>query len=250
VRKGRRGHAGHGGGNHERWLLTYADLITLLLIFFVIMYSVTSVNVSKFHDLAQSLNQAMGSAGTIMSSPNSQGSTGVLQQTAVVSSSNSQTQQVNQAGIDNLYRKIEQYIKIHHLQTQVTATMVPQGVRVSINAQALFPSGSDVLQPDALVLLGGLTPLLQRVNNAIEIQGFTDDVPIRTAQYPSNWFLSVARSATVAEYLTDQGVAPTRLVAMGYSKYRPIASNATAPGRQKNRRVDLLVLRSGISSSY
>lgn len=249
MRRGRHQRGGHAA-NHERWLLTYADLITLLLIFFVIMYSVTSLNISKFHDLAQSLNEAMGSAGTILSSQNSQGSTGILQQTSVTSSANSQTQQVNQAGIDNLYRRIEQYIRTHHLQSQVTAYMVPQGVRVSINAQALFPSGSDVLQPDALTLLDGLTPLLQQVTNDIEVQGFTDNVPIRTAQYPSNWFLSVARSAMVADYLTHQGIDPTRLVAMGYSKYRPVASNATAAGRQRNRRVDLLVLRSGLSAAY
>lgn len=235
--------------NHERWLLTYADLITLLLIFFVVMYSVTSLNISKFHALAATLHTALGSGGPLVNTNNNTGSQGLLQKVSLTTSQKKAIKRdiQEQKMFSHLYAQLETYVHSHNLQASVAAYNLPQGIRVTIQTHVLFASGSDILRAGAQSILLGLLPFLQRIPNLTEVQGYTDSVPIHTSVFPSNWFLSVGRAAMVTQFLVQHGLNPHRVAALGFSKYHPVVSNATSSGRRENRRVDLLILHSWIS---
>ncbi|MHB1629505.1 MAG: flagellar motor protein MotB [Bacilli bacterium] len=255
---------------HERWLLTYSDLITLLLAFFIIMYSVASVNQGKFKQLAQSLHLAfIGSSAPIQLSSSS-GGKNVMQHSSLLhqtptpsashaSSGNNVLQQISvtpaQAGqvhamlhedrvFSNLFARLQAYIRTHNLQASLTAVNQSQGIQIAIRADILFDTGSDRLRPAAQGVLHGLVPFLDAVQNRIQVNGYTDSAPIHTTQFPSNWFLSVDRAAGVVQFLVAHGVAPTRCSAQGFSKYHPVASNTTASGMRQNRRVDIVILHS------
>ena len=255
---------------HERWLLTYSDLITLLLAFFIIMYSVASLNQGKFRQLAQSLHMAfIGSSAPIQFSSSSGGKSvlhhsSLLHQTPApsishASSGNHALQQISvtptQAGqvhamlhedrvFSNLFARLQTYIRSHNLQASVTAVNQSRGIQIAIHADILFDTGSDQLRTTAQRILHGLVPFLDAVHNRIQVNGYTDSAPIHTTQFPSNWFLSVDRAAGVVQFLVGHGVSPTRCSAQGFSKYHPVASNATAQGMRQNRRVDIVILHS------
>ena len=266
-RKRIRSRAAHDG--RERWLLTYSDLITLLLIFFVIMYSIASVNQGKFQQMAQSFHLAFDGGNTPIQFSHSGGS-GLLRQTSLTqhsvpsssaahSLSGKNLQQVallpGQAAqvqamlhedqvFSNLFARLQAYIHTHHLQAAVTAVDEPRGIRIAIHADVLFATGSDQLLSTAQHILTGLIPFLDTVHNRVQVNGYTDSAPIHTAQFPSNWFLSVDRAAGVVQFLVAHGVAPTRCSAQGFSKYHPVASNATPQGMRQNRRVNIVLLHS------
>ena len=247
LRRRIRHHGAHN--NTERWLLTYSDLITLLLIFFVVMYSITSVNISKFHQLAESLNQSMGATNTLVATPSSAGSRGVLQNQTVLPPLTPAERAVAMAAVkeaqafDRLLKRLRRYLLDHHLQAKIQAVQQTRGIQITLRDNVLFATGSDRLSVSALGILRGLVPFLETVNNPIVVEGYTDSVPIRTAQFPSNWFLSVDRAAQVVQDLVSAGIPPLRIAATGYSKYHPVATNATHAGRQANRRVNIVILR-------
>ena len=139
---------------------------------------------------------------------------------------------------------MQTYIRTHHLHGAVTAVNEPRGIRIAIHADVLFATGSDQLRQTAQHILIGLVPLLDAVHNRVQVNGYTDSSPIHTAQFPSNWFLSVDRAAGVVQFLVAHGVAPTRCSAQGFSKYHPVATNTTAQGIRQNRRVNIVLLHS------
>ncbi|PWI58410.1 flagellar motor protein MotB [Sulfoacidibacillus thermotolerans] len=232
--------------NSERWLLTYSDLITLLLAFFIIMYSIASLNQGKFRQLAESLHTALSGTSTPISFTTSGGEHSLLKNTSLTPEQQGQVAQIVKENrvFSDIYHQLEQYIIDHHLQANVEAVDEPRGIRVAIHSDVLFDNGSDQLRPQALQILKGLVPFLNKVTTRVQVNGYTDSIPIHTQQFPSNWFLSVDRAAGVVSYLIEQGIDPKRLSAQGFSKYRPVASNATASGRQANRRVDIVLLHS------
>ena len=245
----------------ERWLLTYSDLITLLLAFFIIMYSMASVNQGKFQQMAQSLHLAFGSSTPIVFAHTSAGK-GLLHSTSLVPAPSAvksgqqqvllpraQATQVRSMLRENrvfsgLFAKLQSYIRAHNLQAAVTAVNEPRGIRIAIHADVLFATGSDHLRTTAQRILVGLVPFLDTVHNRVQVNGYTDSAPIRTAQFPNNWFLSVDRAAGVVQFLVAKGVAAPRCSAQGFSKYHPVASNGNARGRRQNRRVDIVILHS------
>ncbi len=232
--------------NSERWLLTYSDLITLLLAFFIIMYSIASLNQGKFQQLAESLHQAMSGSNTPITFSTSGGKKSLLKNTSLTQAQQQQVTAIvheNQVFSD-IFRQLEHYIVAHHLQASVHAVDESRGIRIAIHSDVLFANGSDQLRPQALKILQGIVPFLNKVTTRVQVNGYTDSVPIRTQQFPSNWYLSVDRAAGVVTYLIAQGVIPTRLSAQGFSKFRPVATNTTALGRQINRRVDIVLLHS------
>jgi len=262
--------------NHERWLVSYADFITLLFAFFVVMYAVSSVNEGKYRVLSNTLTDAFReptrssdpiqigelrrSAGTLVGDSLSQ---------SLIDSDNHAGSEPNEPlpedqGFEespaNTGPMAEQkrlgYIAsslasvMQHLVDRGEVSIEQTGNRVEMNikSQVLFTSGSARLSNSAVRLLGDLSKVLKPVPNPLSVEGYTDNVPIRTAAFPSNWELSAARAASVVHLFTRLGVAPERLAAVGYGEYRPLADNATEAGRRQNRRV-VLVVHAGRSAT-
>lgn len=234
--------------NHERWLITYSDLITLLMIFFVIMYAMSSVSKAKFTALQQSLAAALHED---TSSPlQNDGKSSLIESASSDNGHNPSTSTTNQSQvkssqkIDNLAKQVHQYIVSHNLQANVSSLDEQRGIQITLRDVVLFDTGQATLKPGAQDLLEGLVPFFNRVDNPIVIEGYTDNQPIDTPQFPTNWDLSTARATDVVKFLQTQHVAPTRLSAVGYGEFHPLVPNDTAEHRQENRRVNIVIMRS------
>jgi len=248
--------------NNERWLITYSDLITLLMIFFVIMYAMSKVDVAKFMTLSQSLNSALNPSNQIQL--NNLGRTALLaeenpssgNQKGLSKKANAKVQNIQLKAVvqenhllSNVSKQLQNYVKRHGLASSVSVSNQERGIQITLHNVVFFQNGQDTLTNEALLLLDGVTPFLRTLPNDISVEGYTDNVPIHTAQFPSNWELSVGRAVTVVEFLANQGVDPARLSATGYSKYRPLVPNDSSNNRQQNRRVNIVILRSFVSSA-
>lgn len=233
------GGGGEGGGM-MRWLITYADLITLLLAFFIVLYAMSRTEQIKFSLVSQALAQNFDSNSIIGSSPGPSIITGM----SGVKSSAAEAKSLSQ-----LQAKIQAALKAAQVGNQVSVSTNERGVEVSLNATLLFTPGSAALAPSAVHLLQLIGIALKTVPNDVEVVGYTDSTPIRTTLYPSNWQLSAARAANVVYVLSRvPGMVPSRLSLAGFGQYHPIATNTTAAGRQKNRRVNILVLRQNVAT--
>ncbi len=272
--RGRRGGRRHQRAheNEERWLLTYADMITLLMALFVILFSISSVNISKYKTLQQALKAAFsgsilpggrailqsGSESTKAHTPATAEIPSIMPLTPnipkAVSISSSQLQAAldtvsasmqEQASFAALKRRLDAYARAHGFADQVRTVIERRGLVVRVlTDKVLFDSGQADLKPAGLPLLTEVAKLLNLdPTHPIIVEGHTDNVPISSTLYPSNWELSTARATTVVRYLISQGVSAARLGAAGYADLHPVASNATAAGRQLNRRVEIVLRR-------
>ncbi|MBE3587698.1 MAG: flagellar motor protein MotB [Thermoanaerobacteraceae bacterium] len=227
-------------GSMERWLITYADMITLLLIFFIVMYSLSQIDIKKFRYLAESLSKAMGGGGVILENMGPSVVPGI-----------SGTQQevprediADQREMENIRQELLRQIQQQGLAARVTATSEERGIVVSFQEEVLFKRGSAELTEGARQTIISIAPVLLKTPNYIRIEGHTCDLPIHTPQYPSNWELSTARALTVVQELINQAhFPPQRLSAVGYGEYRPRVPNDSEEHRQLNRRVDVVILR-------
>ncbi len=242
--------------NHERWLVSYADFITLLFAFFVVMYSISSVNEGKFRVLSDTL-EAVFTDPVRSISPIQ---IGTLNRGDGVLSPELQSQDEVPSIIDLPPAPIvpEETIKtIDELSNQLNDTLqdlianedvhIKKGddwLELEIKSSILFHSGESRLGKSAVPIIGKVADILRSSANPIQVEGFTDNQPINTPRFPSNWELSAARAASVVHLLDRFGLSPSRMSAIGYGQYQPIADNATETGRQKNRRVVLVVLGS------
>jgi chemotaxis protein MotB len=263
-RKGRR-----GGGDHEsehadeRWLVSYSDMMTLLMALFLVLWSMASVNTSKFESLAASLREAFSGkilpGGEAALHPGNQSKAEqaapeppIPTITPVTSPEMSTTGDAERSDapqketedLQRLKREIDQWTAEHGLSTQVQTTVARRGLVVTVlTDKVLFESGSADVKAGADRLLDALTRLLKtQVRNPIQVEGNTDSIPV-SGRYPTNWELSTARATAIVRALIRRGVAPDRLAATGYADRHPIASNANESGRRRNRRVELVVLR-------
>lgn len=224
-----------------RWLITYADLITLLLAFFIILYALNRTQQVRFTLIAQALSREFNSQSIIGQSPGPS----VIQGLSGTRTSGPSTELLQ---LSRLQTALQQAIDQAGLGRQVSITSSPVGVELSLNAHLLFAPGRAELSPQAVALLRSLGTVLTRVPNPIEVAGYTDSTPIHTARYPSNWQLSAMRAANVVYTLAQvPGMDPKRLFVTAWSKYHPVASNATAQGRQENRRVNIVILRTPVA---
>ena len=264
---GRRGaHGGGGHGNDERWLLTYADMITLLMALFIVMWSMSAVNTGKFNELRLSLKDAFSGKIFPHSSAVLTGERSVLQPQGaqvepispdaprkitpqiapmIPAAVASQAQQDSE-NLRRLQLRIQKYALAHHLETRLSTSIDERGLVVRVlTDQLLFQSGSGVLQEQARPLLSKISGLLTsaHIPNNVRVEGNTDDRPISTAEFRSNWELSTARATAVLEELLGDGVPANRLAVAGYAAERPIAPNSTSEGRSINRRVEIVILR-------
>jgi len=224
----------------ERWLITYSDMITLLLIFFIVMYSLGQLDLEKFRYLAQSLSQAMGGGGEILISPGPSVASGK----SGVKSLPSKAEQQELKQLAKVKEELTSYIKKSDLQAKVSVTSEERGVVLSFQEEVLFVIGSAELTPEATEVIRKISPVLLKVPNYIRIEGHTCDLPIRNNFYQSNWELSSARATTVVkELINKHSFPPQRLAALAYGEYRPKVPNDSEIHRQMNRRVDIIILR-------
>jgi chemotaxis protein MotB len=259
--------------NHERWLVSYADFVTLLFAFFTSMYAISTVDADKMGRLVFSMRASFDSAmfppgsdrlslveGAGAASPLARD---VMENThtpkdkslADMNVANLKGLKVNfvpfgvpkgeVVALTKLRRDVEDAVKANSMASSVHTRMESRGLVVSLGEGGFFASGSDVLKPEGRLLLDSLAQNFSTVDNQIRIEGHTDTVPIRTARFPSNWELSTARATSIISYLVQTyGIDPDSLSAAGYGEFRPIASNDTPEGRARNRRVDIVILNS------
>ena len=230
---------------NEAWLLPYSDLMTLLLALFIALFAMSQTDSSKMQALAQAFTAAFNMGGpsffsgmgpsTSMNSATTQGQ----------DNANSAYMQENE-NLREAQEKIEQYIKENNLQDQVSTELSEEGLMIRLKEKALFASGSAALEGQAEQIVPVIASLLASLPERVTISGHTDNVPISTAQFPSNWELSSARAVSLMRGLmgAQPSLNPARFSALGYSEYRPIASNDTAEGRAQNRRVEVFIARS------
>ena len=252
--------------NHERWLVSYADFITLLFAVFVTMYAMGQTDKKKAEEVAASLRESFG-----YSAQASAGQRGVLPaqdikpipaikpEMAIIP----MTQKMPPAGprqgglekgrggkgkaeereFKEIMSSIEAYLVKHGAQNKVALSISRRGLVVSLKEAGFFDSGSAAIKPSGYQLLNTIIESLAQYSNPLRIEGHTDNRPISTAQFPSNWELSMARASSVLRYmLKTYELDPGTLSAAGYGEFRPAADNTTDEGRAKNRRVDIVLL--------
>jgi chemotaxis protein MotB len=247
--------------NEERWLLTYADMITLLMALFMVMFSIANVNKAKLESLSKSLNEAF--SGKILPGGKSIQHYGSQDQpnkpapqppipaiTPLVADASQAQAKAAAAHEQDEFKKIKQnidsYASSHGLQSKIESTITQRGLVIRLlTDKVLFDSGQAELKPQAGPLLSQVSKLLNLAQgHDTMVEGHTDNVPIRGSLYPTNWELSTARASRVVRYLVEHGATAQRLGASGYAALHPIASNSTAAGRSRNRRVEIVLLRS------
>jgi chemotaxis protein MotB len=234
---------------HERWLVSYADFITLLFAFFVVMYAISQVNEGKYRVLSDSLVNAFKPDGQshpiiqpplVPRGPNTGVPSGIIPQMPMKRGDEAK-RKAREERMRNLAHDVLQALAALIQEGQVRVTETERGIAVEINASVLFKSAQAALEPESVRALTAVARVLASTDNAIEVEGHTDTERIGTAQFPSNWELSGARASSVVRLFIDNGVAARRLVAIGLSDTRPVGSNDTLAGRARNRRVTVMI---------
>lgn len=224
--------------NHERWLVSYADFMTLLFAFFVVMYAISSVNEGKYRVLGQSIGSALGivvpGGQPVPGGAQGANARGALSGDALLAR--------HRERMGELARTLGAALAPLAAEGQVRLLQNARGLTVDIGAGALFAPGQAALRQEARAVLAAVARALREGEEPLEVEGHTDDTPINSTAFPSNWELSVTRASTVVRLLVEQGVAPARLAAIGRAEYLPVESNDTPQGRARNRRVSLTVV--------
>lgn len=241
--------------NLERWLVSYADFITLLFAFFVVMYAISQVNEGKYKVLSDSLLQAFQSPSPvppqqvrqmIASDPRSQSvlpkpqSVAPKKSDAEAAKIKKETEKMKGIAKD-IMKVMERLVK----SGQVKVTQSSRGIAVEINASVLFASGQAFLEGESVKVLKAVAEVLTEVDNHIQVEGYSDNAPINSALYPSNWELSSARASGVARLFVESGIPPERVMVVGYAENKPVDTNDTPEGRARNRRVTIMILSAG-----
>lgn len=251
--------------NQERWLISYADFITLLFAFFVVMYSISQVNDSKYRVLSDTFVEAFHSQQNtspsndvinpidMVKAPTKQAD--IDEQKAEISSQATNPQLDSQTPVvpDAQVKTSDELAQISDLVTEKFAQLIhDQMIQVSSNElwlqielkdSILFTSGSADTSEQAQKIFDEIAEILKAYSNPVQVEGFTDNIPIKSAKYPTNWELSTARASAIVKYLASKGVAPERLSAVGYGEYQPVVSNDTDQGRAQNRRVAIMIAK-------
>ena len=228
--------------NHDRWLVSYADFITLLFAFFVVMYAVSSVNEGKYHVLSNSLTGAFGK-NVIVRTVNSDIEPAIkLDPVRVLKQKNAEQLRKEREQMTGMARDILAVLEPLVKEGKVRVSQTSRGVTIEINASVLFAPGEAKLNDDSYQALKAIASVLKADNHAIQVEGHTDNLPIKNSSFPSNWELSAVRASTVVRLFTENGVGETRMTAVGQASKLPVASNETLEGRARNRRVTVTIL--------
>ncbi len=231
-------------GASEAWLLPYSDLLTLLLALFICLFAMSQTDQKKVSQMAQAFSAAFNSGGPSFFDKMGPNAGRMAEIPYDEDRGNSAYLQESQ-NLQKIQKQMEEYIEANNLQDQVGTQLSEDGLMIRIKERALFPSGSAELVNQAQSIAPVVAGLLATVNERVVISGHTDNVPISSAQYPSNWELSSARALNFMKYLLsiNSSLDPRRFSAVGYSEYRPIADNSTEEGRSQNRRVEIFIAR-------
>lgn len=238
--------------NHERWLLTYSDLITLLMIFFVIMYASSNLDAQKYQAISSSFKDGFGSGQNVVSD----GGSGTSEEVKLVNGQSEENSTLEQmktdenSKLDQVKSEVDKLIGNSDLKENVSTSIEERGLVISFKNNVFFDSGKAEIREDMKGKLNSIAKILSSIDNYVRVEGHTDNLPINTKEFHSNWQLSSLRAANVVEYLVvNAGLSPNRLSSVGYGEYRPSAKNDSEAGRSKNRRVDIVILNSKFNTS-
>jgi len=220
------------------WMTTFSDLMTLLLTFFILLYSMSTLDSIKFKSVASALQSVLlGEAKPTIFQNETTGETDIQ---SVMPSPN---EDIIEAQISDMLEKVKAFVKDNDLEAEVTVMQNKRGVIIEINEKIVFELGEAIIKKDSKEILDKVSLLFDEIENDVIIEGHTDNLPINTPKYPSNWELSSSRSVNVLRYFiaTDK-ITPERISATGYGEYRPVVLNDSRENRAKNRRVNILIL--------
>lgn len=244
--------------NKERWLVSYADFITLLFAFFVVMYSISSVNEGKYKVLSDSLEGIFNApqksilpiqVGDQPARSDSSSAPPIhiiplIKTPDPIDAQKKLQEQEEQEELNKIAGEFENSFEDLIFEQKVSVQKKDDWIEISLDDTVVFSSGGVEPIDEALPIIEKIASIMKTHDNAMLVEGHTDNIPIRSAAFPSNWELSAARAASVVRYLALEGVSPDRMGAMGYGEFQPVVRNDTPQGRRKNRRVVLLVSKS------
>lgn len=234
----------HHKGHHEEhmdesWLIPYADILTLLLALFIVLFASAQVDQKKFDQLAAALNTAFSGSPSLFEK-----NTAVVDNASQASQSREQAYLQETVQLLEIKKEIDRYIQQNNMTGDLQTVLTEDGLMIRIKDSALFASGSAQLLPDSKPFADEIAKMLATLPQRVVVSGHTDNVPINTREFPSNWELSSTRAINFMKFLLAEGnLKAERFSAIGYGEYRPIAPNDGSESRQKNRRVEILIMR-------
>ncbi len=237
-------HPPHEEHEGEPWLLPYSDLMTLLLALFIALFAISQTDQTKVNQLAQAFTAAFNMGGPSFFNQGGPNASMMRQVMSDEDKGNDAYFQENKQ-LEDIKKELDEYIEQNKLEDELSTELADDGLMIRIKEKALYPSGSAELVGDAQKIGPVVASLLGTIPQRVVISGHTDNVPINTPQYPSNWELSSFRAMNFMKYLLslNPNLQPGRFSAIGYSEYRPIADNSQEQGRAQNRRVEILIAR-------
>jgi len=241
--------------NHERWLVSYADFITLLFAVFVTLYAMSQTDKKKVEQVAASYRSAFGvTTGTSSGKPELINKTDMMPIPSMrkqlknpekpkTKGDGSLKVQATKKDFKEILVSLEKFLNEKKAQDKVHIEITKRGLVISLKEAGFFDSGSATVKPASFELLAKMAESLQPFGNQISFEGHTDNIPMRSATFQSNWELSTARATNVARHFMDRHeLNPEKISVTGYGEYRPVADNGTEEGRRQNRRVDIVLL--------
>lgn len=234
-------HEEHEG---EPWLLPYSDLMTLLLALFIALFAISQTDQKKMSELSQAFSSAFNMGGPSFFSQMGPNMGRRAEMPSDEDKGNNAYLAENQQ-LEEIQKKMQEYIEQNKLDDQLSTELNEQGLMIRIKERALFPSGSATLVGQAQSIVPVVAGIISSIPERVVVSGHTDNVPISSSQFPSNWELSSARALNFMKAIlaSNTSLNPQRFSAIGYSEYRPIADNATEEGRSRNRRVEIFIAR-------
>jgi len=241
--------------NHERWLVSYADFITLLFAFFVVMFASSQTDKARAQQVSESVKQALEKGGVsaavreiLGGTVDDKGKGNAMMKGPGGSQPKRKPEEAAQAELVPSMQYLTKALQAEIDQGQIEVHLEPRGLVVSLRQAAFFPSGGDTIDPKTYHSLDKIGATLHDLQNPVRLEGHTDSIPIHTARFRSNWDLSAARSIAMLDLFAERcGVAPQRLAVAGYADTAPVDSNDTEAGRAHNRRVDIVILAQQIA---
>lgn len=229
----------------ETWLIPYSDLLTLLLALFIVLFATAQVDAQKLEQMAQSFNAAFNGSPSMLDKQASMVESPNSTPAEKPSSEANKNQAMEAVQLNDVKQKLDQYIKNNNLGGELQTSLTEDGLIIRIQDTALFMSGRADLRPESQRWAEVISTMLGTLSQSVIVSGHTDNVPINTAEFPSNWDLSSKRALNFMKFLLagDPQLKPERFSAIGFGEYRPIAVNNTNEGRSKNRRVEILILK-------
>ncbi|MBC8060205.1 MAG: flagellar motor protein MotB [Clostridiaceae bacterium] len=236
--------------NGERWLLSYADFITLLMIFFLVMYAMSNVDSKKYAQVAASLNSALGDGQGAALMLGQGGTSNDIIAPVDNPSVQADSTKAEENKLKDLKNQVDKYLENNGIKASASAVIQERGLVISISDTLIFDSGQADLKPNSESKLVEIGKMLNTINNYVVIEGNTDNVPISTYQFKDNWSLASARADNVTRALINKAnIPPVRIASRSNGEYRPVAANSSESGRAANRRVDIVILDNKYSST-